>query len=95
MTWLVEDNKGELHEILEDERVLVIGPNENYCRNWLLESHLPVFGSQFTVPLQWYNVADGNWAVIVYLDGWEFHQQAGEFKRAIARLKKLEREIFV
>lgn len=95
MTWLIEDRKAELHEILEDERVLVIGPNESYSRNWLLDSHLPHFGNQFTVPTQWYTITGGNWAVVVWLEGWEFNEIAGGIRLAVSKLTKVQREIFV
>lgn len=94
MTWLIEDRKGELHEVLEDERTLVIGPNENYARNWLLENHLPLFGSQFTVPTEWHCFSGGNWAVVVWLEGCEFHQHIDGFKLAVSKLPKVRLEIF-
>lgn len=95
MTWLVEDRKGEIHELLEDERVLIVGPNENYSRNWLLTNQLPHYGHQFTVPQHWYTVAGGNWSVVIWLEGWEFSEEADHFKRLVPNLAKVQREIFV
>lgn len=95
MSWLVEDRKGEVHEIDEDERVLVIGRDENYSRNWLLDAGLPPFGTMFTVPSGWRAIMrKGNWAVLIWLEGWEFSSEAEAIKKKTSELELVKQEIF-
>lgn len=88
MSWLVEDRKGEVHEIAADERVLIIALNENTARNWLLENNLPPFGSQFTCADDWRFISGGNWRVVLWLEGRQFNPEIANFERSVGYLKK-------
>lgn len=68
MTWLIEDRAGELHEVLEDERVLVLARDQECGRTWLREEGLPPFGRQFVVSPSPRALEGGRWPVVVELD---------------------------
>lgn len=96
MSWLIEDRFGEVHEIGEDERALIVGPNESYSRNWLLDQHLPPFGGQFTVPQSNQVIGTGTWRVVVWLSGWEANPNAQAIEAVAQKVIKLRgaREIW-
>lgn len=87
MTWLIEDRQGEIHEVGDDERVLVIAINENASRNWLLENDLPPFGRQFTCTNDWRFISGGNWRFVLWLEGYQLNPEAADFERSVKQLK--------
>lgn len=85
MTWLIEDRHGEIHEILEDERVLVLARNQWCARNWLQDNHLPAYGRQFTVAPSARALEGGRWPVILLLDCFHDRPDAAQIKSMLDR----------
>lgn len=72
MTWLIEDKSGEFHEVLEDERILVLAGNQVEAHHWLREQGIPPYGRHLTIVSE-HNpriLDGGRWDVYVYLPGY-------------------------
>lgn len=72
MTWLITDRNGELHEVLEDERILVLCGNQREAHDWLREVGIPPYGRHLTLVSQYNDlvVRGGRWDVYVFLPGY-------------------------
>lgn len=72
MSWLITDRNGELHEVLEDERILVLAGRQTEAHEWLRETGIPPYGRHVTI-VSTHNerVLDGGrWDVYVFLPGY-------------------------
>lgn len=84
MTWLIEDEAGDVHEILEDERVLVLAQNSYCAQAWLREEGLPPYGRQFVVSPSPRALGGGRWPVIVEVSCFYRNRDAFAIERALA-----------
>lgn len=69
MTWLIEDNSGELHEVLPDERILVLSHTVAEAHHWLRQQGIPPYGRHVTIASSCNSrvLTGGRWDVYVFL----------------------------
>ena len=72
MTWLITDRAGDLHEVLEDERILVLCENQAEAHHWLRDQGIPPYGRHVSI-VSGHNpriLDGGRWDVYVFLPGY-------------------------
>lgn len=72
MTWLIPDRDGQLHEVLEDERILIFASGRREAHDWLREVGIPPYGRRVTIVSQHNDLIlrGGRWDVYVFLPGY-------------------------
>lgn len=82
---LIEGLDGEVHEIGDDERALVLAKGPECAHDWFRRNGIPPFGRQFTINPTPRQLQGGRWPVIIKFTCFPSHPESFEIQRIVER----------